>query len=426
MGRKAGKEDREARKRAMEDLDEFDMMTDEKNLNTSLSKKLGNTPDAILKGKSKSKTTNGTPKKKGEKKKNPWSDSDASDVEGSDLSDVLDDVPVAPREKAGGRRAAANIKFDKYKSDDEDSDDGSDEMFENSGVEEDDAKPKAKAKPKKEPKVEPKTYDIGSSDDEDSPVKKKPAPKKKQTSITDSFKPSAKVVEESDSDEASGYVANGKKNGVHTNGNGTKDSSKDEFDVSDSGSDFGGGFAKKMASKKPPPKKLGTSDDLFDSMMADEDKPAPPKKPQYSDDDDDSGSDFDSAPKTKKSSAPKKAASKKSYDSDDDYGSDFDEPKSKKAAPKKTAAPKAPKDAKPAPKKAAPKKKKGSGSEDDAPKPKKPKAAPKKKKNFDSDDMSGSDFDISNMEPARDRPGRGKKTVNYGGGNSGSGSDSDF
>merc|ERR1719400_1808656 len=49
---------------------------------------------------------------------------------------------------------------------------------------------------------------------------------------------------------------------------------------------------------------------------------------------------------------------------------------------------------------------------------KKPKAAPKKKKNFDSDDMSGSDFDISNMEPARDRPGRGKKTVNYGGGNS--------
>merc|ERR1712038_218780 len=123
--RKAGKEDREARKRAMKDLDEFDMMTDEKNLNTSLSKKLGNTPDAILKGKSKSKT-NGTPKKKGEKKKNPWSDSDASDVEGSDLSDVLDDVPVAPREKAGGRRAAANIKFDKYKSDDEDSDDGSD------------------------------------------------------------------------------------------------------------------------------------------------------------------------------------------------------------------------------------------------------------------------------------------------------------
>merc|ERR1719266_313666 len=210
----------------------------------------------------------GTPEKKG-KKKNPWSDSDVSDVDGSDLSDVMDDVPVAPREKAGGRRAAANIKFDKYKSDESDASDGSDELFENSGVEEDDPKPKAKAKPKKEPK----TYDIGSSD-EDSPPKKKAAPKK-QTSITDSFKPTAKVVD-SDSDEASGYVANGKKNGNGvTNGNGAKDSSKDEFDVSDSGSDFEGGFAKKMANKakKARPKKLGTSDDLFDSMMADDDKP---------------------------------------------------------------------------------------------------------------------------------------------------------
>ena len=119
----------------------------------------------------------------------------------------MDDVPVAPREKvilvkkiisplqaihlqsnlsfqAGGRRAAANIKFDKYKSDESDGSDGSDELFENSGVEEDEPKPKAKAKAKKEPK----TYDIGSSD-EDSPPKKKAAPKK-QTSITDnsSFK----------------------------------------------------------------------------------------------------------------------------------------------------------------------------------------------------------------------------------------------
>merc|ERR1712037_567120 len=155
------------------------------------------------------------------------------------------------------------------------------------------------------------------------------------------------------------------------------------FDVSDSGSDFEGGFAKKIANKatKPPPKKLGTSDDLFDSMMADDDKPTKP--------------------------APTKKAPKK-------------------AAPKKAAAPKAPKAPKAEKKKAAPKKKKDSGSEDDAPKPKKAKAAPKKKKTFDSDDMSGSDFDMSNMEPARDRPGRGKKTVNYGGGNSESEADSDF
>ena len=56
--------------------------------------------------------------------------------------------------QAGGRRAAANIKFDKYKSDESDESDGSDELFENSGVEGDDAKPKSKAKPKKVPKEE--------------------------------------------------------------------------------------------------------------------------------------------------------------------------------------------------------------------------------------------------------------------------------
>ena len=55
-------------------------MTEEKNLNTSLSKKLGKTPDSIMKGK-KGKGK-GSPEKKG-KKKNPWSDSDVSDVDGS-------------------------------------------------------------------------------------------------------------------------------------------------------------------------------------------------------------------------------------------------------------------------------------------------------------------------------------------------------
>lgn len=48
--------------------------------------------------------------KKGEKKRNPWSDSDASDddVDGSDLSDAVDGMEVSPRERAGGRRAAAS------------------------------------------------------------------------------------------------------------------------------------------------------------------------------------------------------------------------------------------------------------------------------------------------------------------------------
>ena len=44
----------------------------------TFSKKLGNTPDAIMKGKK----LKGSPKKKEGKKKNPWSDSDVSDVEG--------------------------------------------------------------------------------------------------------------------------------------------------------------------------------------------------------------------------------------------------------------------------------------------------------------------------------------------------------
>lgn len=288
-------------------------------------------------------------------------------------------------------------------------------MFENSGIEEN-PKPKKKAE---------QTFDVSS--DEDEPPKK--AAPKKQSAITDSFKPKpkpkAKVVD-SDSDEASGYVANG--NG-HANGNGKKDSSKDEFDVSDSGSDFEGGFAKKVAAKakKAPPKKLGTSDDLFDSMMADEDKPAAPtKKPVnkrpglYSDDD---GSDSDAAPKAKKAPAPKKKQTKKNFDSDD-FDSDIDEPKPKKAAaakPKAAPKPKAPKAEK---KKPAPKKKAGSGSDSDAPKSK--KAKPTKKKTFDSDDMSGSDFEVTDVGPARDRPGRGRKAVNYGAMDGGSEEDSDF
>ena len=40
---------------------------------------MGNTPTAILKGKKEK----GSPGKKGKKGKNPWSDSDVSDVDGS-------------------------------------------------------------------------------------------------------------------------------------------------------------------------------------------------------------------------------------------------------------------------------------------------------------------------------------------------------
>ena len=393
---KANKAEGKVRKKAKDEYDEFDDMADDKN-NTSLSKKLGNTPNAILKGKSKGSAKKG-------KAKNPWSDSDGDDPDSdADLSDVVDE-PVAPREKAAGsRRAAANIKFDKYNSDDSEESGSDDELFENSGI----------AEPAATKKQDQSVYDI---DSDDSPVKKKAAPKK-QAAITDSFKPKAKAAaSDSDSDDEGGH-ANGKSNGNGvSNGNGKKNASKDEFDVSDSGSDFGGGFASKVASKaKKPAKKLGTSDDLFDSMLADDDdKPEPPKKAVnkrpglYSEDESDN-SDFDGAKPKKK--APKKAA-KKSYDSDDS-GSDFDEPKPKKAPAKKPAAPKAPKADKPK-KAAAPKKKKGSDSEDDAPKPKKAKAAPKpKKKTFDSDDMSGSDFEVTDVGPARDRPGTGRNTFDF-------------
>ena len=71
----------------------------------------------------------------------------------------------------------------------------------------------------------------------------------------------------------------------------------------------------------------------------------------------------------KKPAAVKKPVKKKMLESDNESGSDFDE------KPKKTA-----------PKKAAPK-----------------KSAPKKAK-FNSDE-SGSDFDMDDVAPARDRPG---------------------
>merc|ERR1719430_1341980 len=89
-------------------------------------------------------------------------------------------------------------------------------------------------------------------------------------------------------------------------------------------------------------------------------------------------------------------------------------PKAPKA-PKEPKAPKAPKEPKaPKPKKekAAPKKKALSGSEDEKPKAKKAKNSKKDIEDFDSD-MSGGDFEPSDVVPARDRPGRGKQPVKY-------------
>merc|ERR1712242_386140 len=283
---KERKEKGETRKKKVkEEVDEFDMMAGDKSLNTSLSKKLKHSPK----------------KKKGEKKKNPWSDSDASggDLSGSDMSDAVGNIEVAPRERAGGKRAAASkAKFKFEDSGDSDEQSGSDdELHDNEGIKE--------------------------------------AKNTKNTS----------VFQSESEDEA-----------PHANGNGHA------MNGDDSGSDFDDPKPKKAPAKKPA-KKLNTSDDLFDDMMGSKaEKPAPKKK---------------AAPKKKKAA------------SDDD--SDDDEPKPKKAAAKKPAA----------------------------------KKPPAKKPKWDSDN-SGSDFDMDDVPVREKTGGRQKKTINYGGGGSSEGSDSDF
>merc|ERR1712060_456678 len=205
---------------------------------------------------------------------------------------------VAPRERAGGKRAAASKAKFKFE-DSGDSDENSasdDELHDNEGIKE--------------------------------------AKNTKNTS----------VFQSESEDEA-----------PHANGNGHA------MNGDDSGSDFDVPKPKKAPAKKPA-KKLNTSDDLFDDMMGSKpEKPAPKKKTAGSDDD-----------------------------------SDDDEPKPKKAAPKKPAAKK--------------------------PAAKKP---PAKKAKWDSDN-SGSDFDMDDVPVREKTGGRQKKTINYGGGDSSEGSDSDF
>lgn len=338
--RKANKGEKKVKK-SPDEPDEFDMMSSDKALNKSLSGKLGNTPDGIVKKKRAPKGT-GTPRKRGEKKKNPWSDSDASggDMSGSDLSDALDSVVVAPRERAGGRRAAAaKAKFDFDDSEESGKSDSDEELRDNDGI--------------KEKQISQSVaHSEDESDDEPSPPPKKAAPKPKA-------KPAPAAVFQSESDDEDHPSANGNGNGNGHAMNG--DDSGSDFDLPKSS-------PKKPAAKKPA-KKLNTSDDLFDSMM-------------------DNGA-------TKKAAPKKAAAKKKKAASDSEEGSDFDEPKPKKAAAKKPAAKK--------------------------PAAKKP---PAKKPKYDSE-QSGSDFDMDDVGPARDRPGRGKKAINYGGDSDG-GSDSDF
>merc|ERR1712173_568821 len=201
---KERKEKGETRKKKVKaEIDEFDEMAGDKSLNQSLSKKLKGSP----------KKGGG---KKGEKKKNPWSDSDASggDMSGSDMSDAIGDIEVAPRERAGGKRAAASkAKFKFEDSGDSDEESGSDdELHDNEGI--------------KEAKNTKNTSVFQSESEDDAP---------------------------------------------HANGNGHT------MNGDDSGSDFDVPKPKKSPAKKPA-KKLNTSDDLFDDMMGSKaEKPAPKK-----------------------------------------------------------------------------------------------------------------------------------------------------
>merc|ERR1712029_1105952 len=184
-----GEEKKRVKKDVKEEADEFDMMVANDGLNVSLSKKLG-TP---VKEKKKRAPKTSPSEKKGGKKKNPWSDSDASDVEGSDLSDAMDSVEVAPRERAGGKRAAANkAKFKFDDSGDSDKSDSDDELHDNTGIKEKDLQsgnvsnasdsdefdappPKKKTAP---PKKQMVTKVFNSDSEDDVPKKKKPAAKK--------------------------------------------------------------------------------------------------------------------------------------------------------------------------------------------------------------------------------------------------------
>merc|ERR1712117_455960 len=148
-----------------------------------------------------------------------------------------------------------------------------------------------------------------------------------------------------------------------------------------------------MVKKTSPVKKAAISDDNDSDFGAPE-----PKKAGNGFNASDSDSDFiKDSPPPKPKKEPKKAPKKKlqnfggNSDDEDGFGAKPAKKAKKAAAPKPKAPPKAK-----APAKSKAKKAKG--------------GAKKSKKGSDSDDAS---FDLSNIAPARDRPGRQKKAVNY-------------
>merc|ERR1712079_917507 len=181
-------------KKEVDDVDEFDLMAADTGLNVSSSKKLG-TP--TKEKKKRAPKTSPVAKKEG-KKKNPWSDSDGSDVEGSDLSDAMDSVEVAPRERAGGKRAAASkAKFKFDDSEDSDKSNSDEELHDNTGVKERDIH-------------SGKVSDASDDDDDSHFIDPSPPPKKKAAPAK---KPYVAPVLDSDSEDekpnGNGHATNG-------------------------------------------------------------------------------------------------------------------------------------------------------------------------------------------------------------------------
>ena len=381
-----------------EEKDEFDMMIDDKDLNTSLSEKLGfeKKPSAGAKKPAK-KPAAASAKKSG---RNPWESASGSesgsesDLEtkpaggkGSDVEYDISDYGAPARDRPGRQRKTVNYNFDKSSSG---SDSGSDEeLKDNAGV---------KEEPQKNGTAAKRTLAADSDSDSDAfgsstkRVKADPPPKAKEVSDD----------EDNDSkfDNLFGSSANGK--------NGHADKKKSAFD-SDSDVDA-----------EPPPKKKATKykeddseDDFKPSEDSDDDfapkkakkkapaaakKPAASKKPakkpaatalakkknKFSDSDDDEDDIVAASPPPP--AKPKKTKKLFSVsDDDDDFGTTA--AASKKPKPAKKKAP------------AAPVEKKKS----------------KKKTSFGSD-SSNDEMDFSGIKdyaPAGDRPGRQKKTVNY-------------
>merc|ERR1711899_532535 len=358
--RKESKVAKKLEKEIVVSEDEFDGMVNDKEKRKSLGERVGFTPEKKEKKPKAAATKKASPTKgKGGKKKNPWETSSDEDesmdengvVSDSDEAPDFDSAPPPKRETAPKRTATK-----KPVNDDNgfDSDDEFDQMLEK----------------KSSPIASPVKNQSGSN----SEFAPSPPPKKKAKEDTDSEFEASPPPKKKTKTAAKPPKA-------------TKAAISDDND-----SDFGA----------PEPKKAGNG---FKASDSDSDfiKDSPP-------------------PKSKKE--PKKAPKKKlqnfggNSDDEDGFGAKHAKKAKKAAAPKPKAPPKAKAPAKSKAKKAAKfdsdMSDMGGSDEDDfgmEVSPKKAKGGAKKsKKGSDSDDAS---FDLSNIAPARDRPGRQKKAVNY-------------